>query len=92
MIVEKQLECRLAGETGVLGENLPQHHFGGSDKFNVKISNRQNQKELKNAVIFFNKELALGLRITCYALNCPITLLPYCIIIILVVVVVVVVL
>jgi hypothetical protein len=27
MIVEKQLECRLAGETEVLGENLPQHHF-----------------------------------------------------------------
>jgi hypothetical protein len=27
MIVEKQMECRLAGETQVLGENLPQHHF-----------------------------------------------------------------
>jgi hypothetical protein len=27
MIVEKQMECRLAGETKVLGENLPQHHF-----------------------------------------------------------------
>jgi hypothetical protein len=24
MIVEKQMECRLAGETEVLGENLPQ--------------------------------------------------------------------
>jgi hypothetical protein len=23
MIVEKQIECRLAGETEVLGENLP---------------------------------------------------------------------
>jgi hypothetical protein len=23
MIVEKQMECRLAGETEVLGENLP---------------------------------------------------------------------
>jgi hypothetical protein len=23
----KQMECRLAGETEVLGENLPQHHF-----------------------------------------------------------------
>jgi hypothetical protein len=26
MIVEKQMECRLAGETAVLGENLPQRH------------------------------------------------------------------
>jgi hypothetical protein len=25
MIVEKQMECRLAGETEVLGENLPQY-------------------------------------------------------------------
>jgi hypothetical protein len=27
MIVEKQMGCRLAGETEVLGENLPQRHF-----------------------------------------------------------------
>jgi hypothetical protein len=27
MIVEKRMECRLAGETEVLGENLPQRHF-----------------------------------------------------------------
>jgi hypothetical protein len=27
MIAEKQMECRLAGETDVLGENLPQRHF-----------------------------------------------------------------
>jgi hypothetical protein len=27
MIVEKQMECRLAGETEVLGENLTQRHF-----------------------------------------------------------------
>jgi hypothetical protein len=27
MIVEKQMECRLEGETEVLGENLPQCHF-----------------------------------------------------------------
>jgi hypothetical protein len=27
MIVEKQIECRLAGETEVFGENLPQRHF-----------------------------------------------------------------
>jgi hypothetical protein len=27
MIVEKRMECRLAGETEVLGENLLQRHF-----------------------------------------------------------------
>jgi hypothetical protein len=27
MIVKKRMECQLAGETEVLGENLPQHHF-----------------------------------------------------------------
>jgi hypothetical protein len=27
MIVEKQMDCRLAGETEVLGENLPQCHL-----------------------------------------------------------------
>jgi hypothetical protein len=27
MIVEKQMECRLGGETEVLGENMPQRHF-----------------------------------------------------------------
>jgi hypothetical protein len=27
MIVEKQMECKLAGETEVLGENLPKRHF-----------------------------------------------------------------
>jgi hypothetical protein len=27
MIVEEQMECRLAGETEVLGENLSQRHF-----------------------------------------------------------------
>jgi hypothetical protein len=27
MIVGKQMECRLARETEVLGENLPQRHF-----------------------------------------------------------------
>jgi hypothetical protein len=27
MIVDKQMECRLAGVTEVLGENLPQRHF-----------------------------------------------------------------
>jgi hypothetical protein len=27
IIVEKQMECRLAGEIEVLRKNLPQHHF-----------------------------------------------------------------
>jgi hypothetical protein len=27
MIVEKQMECRLVGETEIFGENLPQRHF-----------------------------------------------------------------
>jgi hypothetical protein len=27
IIVEKQMECRLAGETEVFRENLPQRHF-----------------------------------------------------------------
>jgi hypothetical protein len=27
MIVEKQMECKLRGETEVLRENLPQRHF-----------------------------------------------------------------
>jgi hypothetical protein len=30
MIVEKQMECKLAGETEVLGDNLPQRHFCSS--------------------------------------------------------------
>jgi hypothetical protein len=30
MIVEKQMECRLAGKTEVLGENLPQRQFCAS--------------------------------------------------------------
>jgi hypothetical protein len=36
MIVEKQMECRLAGETEVLGEYLPQRHFCPSQ--NPKLS------------------------------------------------------
>jgi hypothetical protein len=30
MIIKKQMECRVAGETEVLGENLPQRHFSPS--------------------------------------------------------------
>jgi hypothetical protein len=36
MIVEKQMECRLAGETEVPGENLPQRTF-----FHPKIPHDQ---------------------------------------------------
>jgi hypothetical protein len=32
MIVEKQMEWKLAGETEVFGENLPQRHFCPSTK------------------------------------------------------------
>jgi hypothetical protein len=36
MIVEKQMECRLAGETEVLGKkNLPQRHFCPSQMVNL---------------------------------------------------------
>jgi hypothetical protein len=35
MIVEKQMECRLAGETEVLGENLPQRHFCPITQFHI---------------------------------------------------------
>jgi hypothetical protein len=35
MIVEKQMEWRLAGETEVLGENLPQRHFRPRDIFTL---------------------------------------------------------
>jgi hypothetical protein len=34
MIVEKKMECRLAGETEVLGGNLPQRHFCSSQNPN----------------------------------------------------------
>jgi hypothetical protein len=34
MIVEKQTECRVAGETKVLGENLPQRRRGGKPATN----------------------------------------------------------
>jgi hypothetical protein len=36
MIVEKQMECILAGETEVLGENLPQRHISAC-KLNKKV-------------------------------------------------------
>jgi hypothetical protein len=35
MIVKKQMECRLAGETDVLGENLRQLHFLSITKFHI---------------------------------------------------------
>jgi hypothetical protein len=35
MIVEKQMESRLAGKTEVLGENLPQRHFCPSQNFTL---------------------------------------------------------
>jgi hypothetical protein len=38
MIVEKQMECRLTGETEVLGENLPQRHFCPSQNLTLPDS------------------------------------------------------
>jgi hypothetical protein len=40
MIVEKQMECRLAGETEVLEENLPQRHFCPSQNPNLNPGRR----------------------------------------------------
>jgi hypothetical protein len=37
IIVEKQMECRLAGETEVLGENLPQRHFCPSQNDQTRV-------------------------------------------------------
>jgi hypothetical protein len=37
MIVEKLMECRLAGETEVLRENLPQRHFLSITKSHMTI-------------------------------------------------------
>jgi hypothetical protein len=36
-IVEKQMECRLAGETEVLGENLPQSRFCPRRGLKIKL-------------------------------------------------------
>jgi hypothetical protein len=41
MIVEKQMECRLAGETEVLGENLPQRHFCPSQNPAAAVGSRR---------------------------------------------------
>jgi hypothetical protein len=37
MIVEKQMECRLAGETEILGENLPQRPLLSITKSHMNI-------------------------------------------------------
>jgi hypothetical protein len=40
MIVEKQMECRLAGETEVLGENLSSYIYMAAYHFNcLKVPN-----------------------------------------------------
>jgi hypothetical protein len=40
MIVEKQMECRLLGETEVLGENLPQRKFVFTSEYTVLEARR----------------------------------------------------
>jgi hypothetical protein len=37
MIVEKQMDCKLAGETEVPGENLPQRHFCPSQNDQTRV-------------------------------------------------------
>jgi hypothetical protein len=67
MIVEKQMECRLAGETEVLGENLSQRHFCPSQNptwpdpdFNP---GRSGEKPATNRLSYGAARYALGDRI-----------------------------
>jgi hypothetical protein len=48
MILEKHMECRLAGETEVLGENLPQRHFCPSQNLTWPDPGRRGGKPATN--------------------------------------------
>jgi hypothetical protein len=52
MIVEKQVDCRLTGETEVLGENLPQRHFVHSSVWLVATSCRTGTRILERTETF----------------------------------------
>jgi hypothetical protein len=63
MIVVKQMECRLAGETEVLGKNLPQRHFCPSQNPTLRDPG------------FWTRAAALGSRrLTAWAMARPLTL------------------
>jgi hypothetical protein len=51
MIVEKQMECRLARETEVLGENLPHPHFWVGNRFVTVKSKPQAQSEMHSSIL-----------------------------------------
>jgi hypothetical protein len=52
LIVEKQMECRLAGETEVLGEDLPQHHFCPSQNPTLPDPGRRGGKPATNRLSY----------------------------------------
>jgi hypothetical protein len=52
MIVEKQMECRLARETKVLGENLPQRHFCPSQNPTWPDPGRRDGKPASNRLSY----------------------------------------
>jgi hypothetical protein len=50
--MEKQMECRLAGETEVLGENLPQRHFCPSQNLTWPEPGRRGGKPATNRLSY----------------------------------------
>jgi hypothetical protein len=63
MIVEKQMECRLAGETEVLGENLPQRYFCPSQNPTWPNPGRHSWKPVTNRLSYgaaYRDSLALS--------------------------------
>jgi hypothetical protein len=68
MIVEKQMECRLAGETEVLGENLPKRHFCPSQNPTWPDpglnSERRSGKPATNRLSYGAADNTLGRRLT----------------------------
>jgi hypothetical protein len=71
MIVEKQMECRLARETEVLGKNLPQSHFCSSQNPTLPNPGRRGgkpaTKRLSYGVAF--SQPVTGIAFT-FLLNC----------------------
>jgi hypothetical protein len=70
MIVEKQMECRWAGETEVLGENLPQHHFCPSENPTSPDSGlnpgRRGGKPVTNRLSYGAAKVRVSLRLAVY--------------------------